>query len=197
MLYLLLELLAAFRRQHPGIVVEVSENRSWWTCRAARPMWPCEWRAKCRSTWWAGNLGMTMRVYAQARRGALAAKHPAHRAPVPRLPLVRLRRQPSRFYDRWMHENIPPQQVVMRIDPLHPRGGPWPARARWPCVHFHRGHPSPTWCRCPSRLREVSTVRMMLTTPDLRQTARVRASFLQEVGVAISVRLAVLQPGGE
>jgi hypothetical protein len=44
-------------------------------------------------------------------------------------------------------------------------------------------------------LTDVSTPVWMLTHPDLRQTARVRA-FLQEVGVAISTQLAAA-PGGE
>ena len=64
----------------------VSENSGWWTCRRHGRCGPCEWRASAAQHLVGRQLGrMTMRVYAQ-RRGALAAKHPAHRAPVPRLP---------------------------------------------------------------------------------------------------------------
>jgi DNA-binding transcriptional LysR family regulator len=131
-----------------------------------------------------------MRVY--ARRGAPGL--PQQVLPVARLaadyPWLGFEREArGRFFDKWMHEHIAPERVVMRLDLLHPavvmaRTGI--ALALLPTLIEAS---EPELLPVSDVLPEVSTPVWLLTHPDLRQTARVRA-FLQEVGGAVGALLA-------
>ncbi|MFO1226626.1 LysR family transcriptional regulator [Roseateles sp.] len=197
MLYLLPEPLAAFRRQHPGIEVEVSENSELVDMSRRTADVALRMAREVPQHLVGRQLGrMTMRVYAQ--RGA--AHLPQSIQPIERLcrdyPWFAFDKDSrSRFYDRWMHENILPQQVVMRIDLLHPVVAMARTGLALALLPTFIEATEPDLVPVSEPLREVSTPVWMLTHPDLRQTARVRA-FLQEVGVAISARLAAA-PGGE
>lgn len=190
-LYLWPEALAAFRRSHPGIEVELNESSSL-VDMSKRDADVALRMSKTVPEHLVGRrLGdLRMRVY--ARRGAPGL--PQSLMPIERLcqdyPWIGFdRERRSRFFDRWMLDHVPARQIVMRLDLLHPavamaRTGL--ALALLPTVI--EGH-EPGLLPVSDVLPDVSTPVWLLTHPDLRQTARVRA-FMQEVGASIQATLA-------
>nr|WP_316641539.1 LysR family transcriptional regulator [uncultured Roseateles sp.] len=189
-LHLLPEPLAAFRRAHPGIQVEVSENSALVDMSRRDADVVLRMSRRVPEHLVGRSVGeLRMRVYAQ--RGS--ATLPQTLTPLPEL----CRNHPwigydgerrSRFFDRWMLDHVPPGQVVMRLDLLHPavamaRTGL--ALALLPTVIEAS---EPGLVAVSEVLPEVSTPVWLLTHPDLRHTGRVRA-FMQEVGAALEQRL--------
>lgn len=191
MLYLLPEPLAAFARSHPGIAVEVNENSAVVDLSRRDADVALRMSREVPEHLVGRKLGeLRMRVY--ARRGA--AHLPQGIQPIERL----CREQPwigydsertRRFFDRWMLEHVPPEQVRMRLDLLHPAV----AMARTglglallpTLVEAHE----PELVPVSEVLADVGTPIWLLTHADLRHTARVRA-FLQHVGAGVAELLA-------
>ncbi len=191
MLYLLPEALAAFRRSHPGIEVEVNENSSLVDMSKRDADVALRMNRVVPEHLVGRRLGdVRMRVYAKRGQAGL----PQSILPVQELcanyPWIGFdRERRSRIFDRWMLDHVPPASIVMRLDLLHPavamaRTGL--ALALLPTLI--EGH-EPDLLPVSEVLAEVSTPVWLLTHPDLRQTARVRA-FMQEVGAQLQATLA-------
>jgi DNA-binding transcriptional LysR family regulator len=189
-LYLLPEALAAFRRGHPGIEVEVNENSSLVDMSRRDADVALRMNRVVPEHLVGRQVGeVRMRVY--ARRGA--AHLPQSITPTEDLcanyPWIGFdRERRSRFFDRWMLDHVPPSSIVVRLDLLHPavamaRTGL--ALALLPTLI--EGH-EPDLLPVSEVLRDVSTPVWLLTHPDLRQTARVRV-FMQEVGALLQATL--------
>jgi len=189
-LHLLPEALAAFRRTHPGITVEVSENSALVDMSRRDADVALRMSRLVPEHLVGRNLGdLRMRVY--ARRGSTTL--PQRITPLPELcrdhPWIGFDgERRTRFFDRWMLDHVPPAQVVMRLDLLRPavamaRTGL--ALALLPTVIEDS---EPELVAVSEVLPDVSTPVWLLTHPDLRHTGRVRA-FMQEVGAALEQRL--------
>ncbi|MFY7866354.1 LysR family transcriptional regulator [Roseateles sp.] len=190
-LYLLPEALAAFRRSHPGIEVEVHENSHLVDMSRRDADVALRMNRVVPEHLVGRQVGeVRMRVY--ARRGAPGL--PQTVQPIENLcahyPWIGFdRERRTRFFDRWMLDHVADERIVMRIDLLHPavamaRTGV--ALALLPTLI--EGH-EPDLLPVSEVLNEVSTPVWLLTHPDLRQTARVRA-FMQEVGSHLQATLA-------
>lgn len=198
--HLLPQPLADFARRYPGIEVEVVEN----AFLADLSRRPAESAGGTRqeadvalrvSTQVAEHLvGRRLgpapcRVY--ARRGAPGL--PQTVQPLETLlrdaPWVAFERDAThRVYDRWMREHLAQSQVRVRVDIFNALAamlrtgigvGILPS-------FMQRSHPDLVPVSDP--IPELSVPVWMLTHPDLRQTARVRA-FMQDVGDALAQRL--------
>lgn len=190
MLYLLPEPLAAFSRKHPGIEVEVSENSALVDMSRRDADVALRMSREVPEHLVGRRLGeLHMRVY--AKRGAKGL--PQSIKPLERLcrdyPWIGFdRERRGRFFDRWMLEHVPPGQVVMRLDLLHPAAAmarTGLALALLPTlVEAYEPELQPV----SEVLDDVHTPVWLLTHPDLRNTARVRA-FMQEVGAALEAVL--------
>ncbi|MCV2351517.1 LysR family transcriptional regulator [Paucibacter sp. Y2R2-4] len=190
-LYLLPEALAAFRRSHPGIEVEVHENSNLVDMSRRDADVALRMNRVVPEHLVGRQVGeVRMRVYAlRGAPGLPQTVQPVEDlcAHYPWIGFDRERR--SRFFDRWMLDHVADERIVMRIDLLHPavamaRTGV--ALALLPTLI--EGH-EPDLLPVSEVLNEVSTPVWLLTHPDLRQTARVRA-FLQEVGTHLQATLA-------
>jgi len=206
--HLLPQPLADFARAYPGIEVEVVENA--FLVDLSR-------RAAAESAGWARReadvalrlsrqvadhlvgrpLGDThCRVY--ALRGAPGL--PQSVLPIATLvrdaPWVAFERDSQgRVYDQWMRKHLAQAQVRLRVDIFNAvaavlRTGI--AVGLLPTVVAER-HPELVAVSDP--IPELSVPVWMLTHPDLRQTARVRA-FMQHVGDAVAARLAAADGAG-
>jgi DNA-binding transcriptional LysR family regulator len=200
--HLLPQPLAAFAQAYPGIEVEVVENaflvdlsrrhadsaQTWARLEADVAL---RLSANVADHLVGRQLGMThCRVY--ARRGA--AGLPQAITPLSELlhdaPWVAFERDAhSRVYDRWMRSHLAQARVRVRVDIFN---------AVAAMLHTGIGVgvlPSFMEARLPDLVAvsevipELSVPVWMLTHPDLRQTARVRA-FMQHVGDAMAQRLA-------
>lgn len=198
--HLLPQPLADFARRYPGIEIEVVEN----AFLADLSRRPAESAGGTRqeadvalrvSTQVAEHLvGRRLgpapcRVY--ARRGAPGL--PQTVQPLETLlrdaPWVAFERDAThRVYDRWMREHLAQSQVRVRVDIFNALAamlrtgigvGILPS-------FMQRSHPDLVPVSDP--IPELSVPVWMLTHPDLRQTARVRA-FMQDVGDALAQRL--------
>jgi len=190
-LYLLPEPLAAFRRSHPGIEVEVNENSSLVDMSRRDADVALRMSAKVPEHLVGRQLGeLRMRVY--AKRGA--ANLPQRVLPTAQLcrdyPWIGFdRERRSRFFDRWMLEHVPAENVVMRLDLLHPAVAMARTGLALALLPTSVERYEPELVPVSPVLDDVSTPVWLLTHPDLRHTARVRA-FMQEVGAALERALA-------
>ncbi len=204
--YLLPQPLADFAAAYPGIEVEVVEN-AFLVDLARRHASDAEGRVRLEADvalrmspqvaehLVGRQLGRTQcRVY--ARRGAPGL--PQTVQPLEQLlkdlPWVAFERDATqRIYDRWLQRHVPAQQVRVRVDIFS-------AVAAMLSTGIGVGVlPSVMEARHPELvpvsepIADLATPVWMLTHPDLRRTARVRA-FMQHVGDAIATRLAADAP---
>ncbi len=194
--------LAAFARAYPGIEVEVIENAALLDLSRRRaegeaPLAQREADVALRLTGQVAEhlVGRRLgpapcRVY--ARRGAPGL--PQQVLPLPDLvrdaPWVAFERDASaRVYDRWMKRHLADARVRVRVDifnavaaMLHTGIGV----GVLPCF-MEASHPE--LVPVSEVIPELTVPVWLLTHPDLRGTARVRA-FMQHVGDALAARLA-------
>jgi len=200
--HLLPQPLAAFSRSHPGIEVEVVENAFLvdlsrrhadespsWSRREADVA--LRLSAQVAEHLVGRPLGMThCRVY--ALRGA-------HDLPQTVLPLAALvrdapwvafeRDSQSRVYDQWMRTQLAQATVRLRVDIFNAVAAVLRAGAGVGILPTFMERRHPELLPVSEVIPELSVPVWMLTHPDLRQTARVRA-FMQHVGDGIAAQLA-------
>lgn len=205
--HLLPQPLADFARAYPGIEVEVVENAflvdlsrrhadesAGWSRREADV-------ALRLSTQVAEHLvgrplGTThCRVY--ARRGAPGL--PQSVQPLAVLlrdaPWVAFERDnQSRVYDQWMRKHLAQSQVRLRVDIFNAVAAVLHTGLAVGVLPTFVGDRFDTLVAVSEPLPELDVPVWMLTHPDLRQTARVRA-FMQHVGDAVAARLAQAEAG--
>ncbi len=200
--HLLPQPLADFARAYPGIEVEVVENAflsdlSRLRADAGAPASHREADVALRlSTQVAEHLvGRTLgqaacRVY--ARRGAPGL--PQSVQPLPALlrdaPWVAFERDASqRVYDRWLQRHLPPGQVRVRVDIFDAVAAMLHTGIGVGVLPTFMQPRHPELLPVSEPIPELTVPVWMLTHPDLRGTARVRA-FMRHVGDAIAARLA-------
>ncbi|MGA0611114.1 LysR family transcriptional regulator [Caldimonas sp. KR1-144] len=190
-LYLLPRPLADFVRAHPGIGVEVDEASQLVDLSRRDADVALRLSAEVPQHLVGRELGRArFRVY--ARRGERTL--PQRRTPLDKLiaqaPWIGYERdRRARFFDRWMHEQVPSERVVLRVDLLHSalamvRTGLGVAVL----PSFVEPH-EPLLMPVSDDIPALETPLWLLTHPDLRATARVTA-FMQQVGHGIAQALA-------
>lgn len=199
--HLLPEPLASFSRAYPGIQVEVLENAFMVDLARRSPESTTSWSQRQAdvalrlSSQVAEHLvgrplgDAPCRVYAM--RGA--AGLPQAVTPLPELlkdaPWVAFERDArSRVYDRWMRQHLTQANVRVRVDIFNAAAAMMRTGigiAVLPCF-MEASHPE--FVAVSEVIPELTVPVWMLTHPDLRDTARVRA-FMQHVGDAIGERL--------
>lgn len=202
MAHLLPQPLADFACAYPGIEVEVVENaflvdlsrrhadsaQSWARLEADVAL---RLSLNVAEHLVGRQLGMThCRVY--ARRGA--ADLPQTLTPLPvllrELPWVAFERDASgRVYDRWMGTHLAQSQVRVRVDIFNAVAAMLRTGVGIGVLPTFMEAQHPDLVAVSEPIPELSVPVWMLTHPDLRQTARVRA-FMQHVGDALAQRLA-------
>ena len=200
--HLLPQPLADFARAYPGIEVEVVENA--FLSDLSRLRADAGTQAAHREADVALRLSPQVADHLVGRPLGPAACRVYARRGAPGLPqtvqplAVLLRDCPwvaferdatRRVYDRWLQRHLPPAQVRVRVDifdavaaMLHTGIGVGLLPA-----FMQRRHPDLVPVSAP--IPELTVPVWMLTHPDLRATARVRA-FMRHVGDAIAARLA-------
>ncbi len=135
-------------------------------------------------------LGMThCRVY--ARRGASGL--PQAITPLPTLlrevPWIAFERDAThRIYDRWMRTQLAQARVRVRVDIFNAAAAMLRTGVGVALLPTFMGEADEGLVAVSEIVPELSVPVWMLTHPDLRETARVRA-FMQHVGDAIAARL--------
>jgi DNA-binding transcriptional LysR family regulator len=200
--HLLPQPLADFARACPGIEVEVVENAILVDLSRRHTEDATDWTRKEADVALrlSGNvaehlvgrqLGMThCRVY--ALRGA--AGLPQAVTPLPELlrdaPWVAFERDAThRVYDRWMRTHLDRAQVCVRVDIFNAAAAMLRTGIGIGVLPTFMEPRHPELVAVSEPIPELSVPVWMLTHPDLRQTARVRA-FMQFVGDAVAARLA-------
>ena len=199
--HLLPQPLAAFSRAYPGIEVEVVENA--FLVDLARR------HADSAQTWTRLEADVALRLSAnvaehlvgrqlgtsQCRVYALrgAAHLPQTVTPLPALlkdaPWVAFERDSSsRVYDRWMRSHLAGAQVRVRVDIFNAKAAMLRTGIGVGILPTFMEARLPELMPVSDVIPELSVPLWMLTHPDLRQTARVRA-FMQHVGDGLSARL--------
>ena len=137
------------------------------------------------------QLGMThCRVYVKAGMPGL----PQGLTPLPELlqtaPWVAFERDTKgRVYDRWLQQHLPPSQVRVRVDIFNAVAAMLRTGVGVGVLPTFMAERLPELVPVSEVIPEMSVPLWMLTHPDLRETARVRA-FMRFVGDALSKRLA-------
>lgn len=200
--HLLPQPLADFSRAYPGIEVEVLENAflADLSSRHADPEQKLTRREADVALRLSDNvaehlvghqLGMTQcRVY--ALRGA--SDLPQNVTPIDVLtreaPWVTFERDASsRVYDRWFHEHLVKSNVRVRVDIFNAKAAMLLTGIGVGVLPTFMEDKHPELVAVSERIAELAQPVWMLTHPDLRQTARVRA-FMQLVGDALRQQLA-------
>jgi DNA-binding transcriptional LysR family regulator len=199
--------LAAFARDYPGIEVEVLENAFLVDLARRSPESSTSWSQRQAdvalrlSNQVAEHLvgrplgDVPCRVYAlSGAPGLPQAVTPMHEL-LKDAPWVAFERDArSRVYDRWMRQHLVTARVRVRVDIFNAVA----AMLRTgigvgvlPCF-MEANHPE--LVAVSEVIPEMTVPVWMLTHPDLRDTARVRA-FMQHVGDSIAERLKVWAPG--
>ena len=200
--HLLPQPLAGFARAYPGIEVEVIENayladlssrhadpEQNWTRREADVALRLSENVAEHLV--GRQLGMTQcRVY--ALRGA--ADLPQQVTPVEVLireaPWVAFERDASaRVYDRWFRAHLGQSQVRVRVDIFNAKAAMLRTGIGVGVLPTFMEDRHPELVAVSAPIAELAQPVWMLTHPDLRRTARVRA-FMQFVGDALAQRLA-------
>lgn len=206
--HLLPQPLADFARAYPGIEVEVVENavlvdlsrrQSGAAGQAGEhPSWSrveadvaLRLSASVAEHLVGRQLGMT-HCRAYARRGAPGL--PQQVTPLAELlrdaPWVAFERDATqRVYDRWMRSALAQSQVRVRVDIFNAVASMLHTGIGIGVLPTFMSARHPDLVPVSETIPELSAPVWMLTHPDLRQTARVRA-FMQFVGDAIAERLA-------
>ena len=197
--------LADFARVYPGIEVEVTENAFLVDLSRQRPevvgqsLAHREADVALRLSGQVAehlvgrNLGMTQcRVY--ARRGAPGL--PQSVQPLKSLvcdaPWVAFEKdQQDRIYDRWMQSQMIQARVRVRVDIFNATAAMLRTGVGVGLLPTFMEASNPELVPVSDPIPELAAPIWMLTHPDLRQTARVRA-FMQHVGDAISEHLRVI-----
>ncbi len=199
--YLLPQPLAAFARDYPGIEVEVVENafladlsRRSADSAGTRVRLEADVALRLSSSvaehLVGRRLGMTeCRVY--ARRGA--AGLPQAPTPLPQLlreaPWIAFERDAtSRVYDRWMRAHLVGAQVRLRVDIFNAMVAMLRTGIGVGLLPTFMAPHHPELVAVSDPVPELAQPVWMLTHPDLRETARVRA-FMQHVGDAVAQAL--------
>ncbi len=200
--HLLPQPLADFARAYPGIEVEMIENAvlgdlSSPSTAAVHSRWRREADVALRLSAHVAEhlvgreLGMTeCRVY--ALRGASGL--PQDLTPIAQLihdaPWVAFERDASgRIYDRWMREHLAHADVRLRVDIFNAKAAMLRTGIGVGVLPSFMQAKHPELVAVSEPIPELAAPVWMLTHPDLRKTARVRA-FMQFVGDAIAARLA-------
>jgi DNA-binding transcriptional LysR family regulator len=200
--HLLPEPLAAFAREHPGIEVEVTENAFLVDLSQRRPDVASRSLAQREADvalrlssqvadhLLGRRLGLTQcRVY--ARRGAegLPQQVQPLAALVRDAPWVAFEHdQQNRIYDRWMRAQIQASRVRVRVDIFNATAAMLGTGIGVGLLPTFMEAKHPDLVPVSDPIPELAAPIWMLTHPDLRQTARVRA-FVQHVGDALTQRL--------
>ena len=198
--HLLPQPLAAFARRYPGIEVEVVENafladlsrRHAEDAGGARQEAEVALRltAQVAEHLVGRQLGPSQcRVY--ARRGAPGL--PQSVQPLDKLlrdvPWVAFERDAtSRVYDRWMRDQLAGANVRVRVDTFNAVAAMLRTGVGVGLLPSFMEPSHPELVAVSDPVPELGVPVWMLTHPDLRQTARVRA-FMQHVGDAVAQRL--------
>jgi len=199
--HLLPQPLADFARAYPGIEVEVVENaflvdlsrrhadsaQTWTRLEADVAL---RLSANVAEHLVGRQLGMT-HCRAYALRGAPGL--PQSVQPLPVLlrdaPWVAFERDAtSRVYDRWMRTQLAQAQVRVRVDIFNAMAAMLRTGIGIGLLPTFMEAQHPELLPVSDVIPELSVPVWMLTHPDLRQTARVRA-FMQHVGDALTERL--------
>ena len=206
--HLLPQPLADFARDYPGIEVEVVENAfladlsrrhadesSGWMRREAdvairlshqvaehlvgRPLGQTHCRVYALRG--APGLPQTVQPLATLLRDApwVAFERDAH----------------ARVYDQWMRKNLVPSQVRLRVDIFNAAAAMLHTGLAVAVLPTFMAQRHPELVAVSEPIPELSVAVWMLTHPDLRQTARVRA-FMQHVGDRVAARLEAETPEG-
>lgn len=194
--------LADFARAYPGIEVEVTENAFLVDLSRQRPevvgqsLAHREADVALRLSGQVAehlvgrNLGMTQcRVY--ARRGAPGLPQSVQplRDLVRDAPWVAFEKdQQGRIYDRWMRSQMEQARVRIRVDIFNATAAMLRTGIGVGVLPTFMEAGNPELVSVSDPIPELAAPIWMLTHPDLRQTARVRA-FMQHVGDALSDQL--------
>ncbi len=191
MLYLLPGPLAAFARAHPGIAVEISESSALVDLSRRDADVALRMSAQVPEHLVGRRLGeMRMRIY--AARGA--ADLPQAETPVPQLcqdyPWIGYERdRSSRFYDRWLRRHVADERIVMRADLMQSAAAMARTGLGLALLPTLAEAHEPELMPVSAVLPDMSIPVWLLTHPDLRDTARVRA-FMRQLGGDLAERLA-------
>ena len=194
--------LADFARVYPGIEVEVTENAFLVDLSRQRPevvgqsLVHREADVALRLSGQVAehlvgrNLGMTQcRVY--ARRGAPGLPQSVQplQALVRDAPWVAFEKdQQDRIYDRWMRSQMEKSRVRVRVDIFNATAAMLRTGIGVGLLPTFMEASNPDLVPVSDPIPELAAPIWMLTHPDLRQTARVRA-FMQHVGDALTEQL--------
>ena len=206
--HLLPQPLADFARDFPGIEVEVVENAfladlsrrhvdesGGWSRREAdvairlshqvaehlvgRPLGQSQCRVYARRG--APGLPQTVQPLASLLRD---------------LPWVAFERDAqSRLYDQWMRKHLASSRVLLRVDIFSAVAAMLHTGTVVGLLPSFMEARHPELVAVSEPIPELSVPVWMLTHPDLRQTARVRA-FMQQVGDQVAARLSPMPTGG-
>ena len=200
--HLLPQPLANFARDYPGIEVEVVENAFMVDLSRRHADESASWSRReadvaLRLSHQVADhlvgrpLGDThCRVY--ARRGApgLPQSVQALETLVRDAPWVAFERDAqARVYDLWMRKHLAGAQVRLRVDIFHAVAAMLNTGSVIGILPTFMAQRLPDLLPVSAVIPDLSVPVWMLTHPDLRQTARVRA-FMQHVGDAVAARLA-------
>ncbi len=198
--HLLPQPLAAFAAAYPGIEVEVVENAFLVDlARRHADAGPAQLQADVALRLSANvaehlvgrPLGMThCRVYALRGAAGLPQTPQPMAALLRDAPWVAFERDATqRVYDRWMRAHLPPAQVRVRVDIFNAVAAMLLTGIGVGVLPTFVGERHAELVAVSEVIPELSVPVWMLTHPDLRETARVRA-FMQHVGDALAQRLA-------
>jgi DNA-binding transcriptional LysR family regulator len=190
MAYLLPQALAGFARAQPGIEVEIAESGALLDLSRRQADVAIRISNQVPEHWVGRTLGTVQyRVY--ARRGAEGL--PQQVAPLATLlaeaPWIAFEREASNLYGRWMRQHIPPQQVRQRVDIFNSMVAMLRTGLGIGVLPVFAAHAEPDLLPVSDLVEALETPLWILTHPDLRRTARIRA-FMQHVGDALEARLA-------
>lgn len=189
MAYLLPPALADFARAQPGIEVEIAESGVLLDLSRRQADVAIRVSRVVPEHWVGRELGRVQyRVY--ARRGA--AGLPQVLTPIDTLlaeaPWVAFEREASNSYGRWMREHIPPHRVRLRVDIFNSMVSMLRTGLGVGVLPVFAADAEPDLLPVSDRIDALDTPLWILTHPDLRRTARIRA-FMQQVGDALEARL--------
>jgi len=200
--HLLPQPLAGFARSFPGIEVEVVENAALVDLSRRHATQAQTWArleadvavrmsAQVAEHLVGRQLGLThCRVYAMRGADDLPQSVLPLEALVREAPWVAFERDAhARVYDRWMRQRLAQARVRVRVDIFNAMAAMLRTGVGVGVLPTFMEARHPELVAVSDILPELAVPVWMLTHPDLRQTARVRA-FMQHVGDAVALRLA-------